>query len=84
MAKSEDGSVLAFFDIDGEPVYSKPGFKMAIYILGEYAPSDADGFWTLVARGWDVCPLHLNAIRLNRDSAPRENAHPPAHRNSHA
>jgi hypothetical protein len=50
MAKGKDSSALGFFNIDGEPIYSDPGFAVVVRNLGEYAPGDEDGFWALVAR----------------------------------
>jgi hypothetical protein len=50
MAKGEDSASLDFFNLDGEPIYSDPGFSVVVRNLGEYAPGDQDGFWALVAR----------------------------------
>ena len=50
MAQGEDSSALELFNLDGERIFSDPGFTMVILELGEYAPGDEDGFWALVAR----------------------------------
>jgi hypothetical protein len=50
MAKNEDSDAVAFFDMDGEPIYSHPGWMVVIRQLGEYLPDDEDAFWSLIAR----------------------------------
>jgi hypothetical protein len=50
MAKNDDSDVVAFFDMDGEPINSHLGWLVVNRKLGEYQPDDLDGFWALVAR----------------------------------